>query len=307
VKVLVTGVAGFIGSHVAEALLAAGHDVVGLDNLSSGSTLNVPPDVRLHRVDLRQPRAVARVLAAERPDVVNHHAADADVARMNRYPRLGLDVNLLGTANLLSACLRRDIQRIVFVSSAAVYGDPRRLPVDEEQALAPTNPYGVSKAAGELLIRAMAAATPLRYVLLRYANVYGPRQAARAEGGVVASFLDTLERGAAPRVTWDGQQSRDFVYVGDLARANVLALTLGEGRAYNLGTGVPTTINTLLQAVSRAAGTWLEPQRMPRRPGDIRDSYFDCQRARDELGWQATTDLETGLAALVRWRRERSL
>jgi len=299
VKILVTGIAGFIGSHVAEAYLAAGHHVVGLDTFSSGAAGNVPAGVRVHRVDIRQPRLLEAVLAAERPDVVNHHAADADVSQITRRPRRGLEVNLTGTLNLLESCARQGVGKLIFISSAAVYGNPRYLPVDERHPFDPTNVYGMSKAAGEMLVRIYAATAGLRCTSLRYANVYGPRQQARAEGGVVASFLYALRRGESPRITWDGEQTRDFVYVGDLARANVAALERGDGGAYNLGTGVPTSINQLLRAVSEAVGVWRDPVYVPKRPGDIRASYFDCRLAEQELGWRAETSLQEGLRALA--------
>jgi UDP-glucose 4-epimerase len=305
VKILITGAAGFIGSHVASAYVAAGHHVVAVDNLSSGDAANLPDGVRLHRVDLRRPRALDAALRAERPEVVNHHAANADVSAMTRRPRAGMDVNFMATLALLESCLRHAVGKLIFVSSAAVYGDPRTLPVDEAHPLDPICVYGASKAAGEMIVRVFGRNAGLRYTVMRYANVYGPRQVARAEGGVVASFLDALDHGRPPIVTWDGEQTRDFVFVSDVACANLAAVERGDGGAYNVGTGKATSINALLRATETISGRHVPPQRVPKREGDIRSSYFDVRLAERDLGWRASTVLEEGLRLLVEWRARR--
>lgn len=304
-KILLTGIAGFIGSHVAEAYERRGWEIVGLDDFSTGRPENVPAGMRVHTVDVRHPRLLDRVISQERPDVVNHHAAHVDVGRINRRPGEALVANVSATLNVLESCVRHGVGRVIFVSSAAVYGDPQGLPISETQPFQPISIYGMTKAAGEMLVRVYERNHGLRHVILRYSNAYGPRQLATAEGGVVASFLDSLERGEAPRIAWDGEQRRDFIFVEDLAEANVAAVDRGEGEAFNIGTGHPTSINTLLKTACDATGIQREPLRVPRREGDIRDSYFECGWASEQLNWRARTPLAEGLRALVSWRRGR--
>jgi UDP-glucose 4-epimerase len=299
-KILLTGGAGFIGSHVVDAYLDAGHEVVVVDNLSTGRRERIHPAARLVELDITGP-ALAELVLAERPDVINHHAANPSVSLSVREPVFDARQNILGTLNLLEAARQAHIGKFLYISSGgAMYGNPEYLPVDEAHPANPVSPYALSKHSGERYVRLYGQEHGLPWTSLRYANVYGPRQDPLGEAGVVAIFCQNLLDGVAPEIHWDGEQTRDFVYVGDCARANLLALERGDGQAYNVGTGVGTSINTLCYTLMDVAGKALTPRRGPRRPGDARHSYLDCAKIEQELGWQAEIDLRRGLAET--WR-----
>jgi len=294
-KIIVTGGAGFVGSHVVDAYVAAGHQVVVVDNLSSGRRENVNRAARLVDMDVRDP-ALVDLFCAERPDVINHHAANPSVAASVRQPVYDAAQNVLGTLHVLEAARQAGASRFIYISSGgAMYGNPEYLPMDEEHPSNPVSPYALSKHTGERYVRLYGAEYGLRWTSLRYANVYGPRQDPFGEAGVIAVFCQNLLDGVAPEIHWDGEQSRDFVYAGDCARANVRALEGGDGQAYNVGTGVGTSINTLFSTLLAVAGQDLEPRRGPRRPGDVRHSYLDCSKIERELGWRAEVGLREGL------------
>ncbi len=294
-KILVTGGAGFIGSHVVDAYVAEGHDVIVVDNLSSGKRENVHPAARLVEMDIGEPNLLDLFLA-ERPDVVNHHAANPSVVTSLRQPLFDATQNILGTLNLLEAARRAGVAKFIYSSSGgAMYGHPRYLPVDETHPVNPVSPYGLSKYTGERYVSLYGTAYGLRWTSLRYANVYGPRQDLCGEAGVVAIFCQNLVDGVAPEIHGDGEQTRDFVYVDDCARANVLALEGGDGQAYNVGTGVNTSIRMLLCTLMEVTGRIVEPRHGPPRPGDVRHSRLDCTKIKQELGWQAEIDLAEGL------------
>ncbi len=298
-KVLVTGGAGFIGSHIVDALCAAGHQVVVVDNLSTGRRQNLRPDVPLHPLDLRSPD-LGDLIRAERPECICHQAAQASVSVSVKQPLLDAEINVLGSLRLLEAARQAGVRKIVYASSGgAVYGEPRYLPCDEDHPIAPLSPYGVSKYIVELYLRLYRDLYGLAYTVLRYANVYGPRQDPYGEAGVVAIFTCRMLRGQRPTIFGDGEQQRDFVYVTDVARANLLALTAADGQVLNIGSGRPTTVNTLYQHLSRLTGFREPPVYGPPRPGDVYRTYVAIERARHHLGWQPTVDLETGLAATV--------
>ena len=294
-KVVVTGGAGFIGSHVVDAYVQAGHQVLVLDNLSTGKRERVHPDARLVEMDLNEP-ALAGLFQAEKPDVVNHHAANASVSVSVREPGCDARQNILGTIHLLEASCRAGVGRFIYVSSGgAMYGNPAYLPMDEEHPSNPISPYALSKHTGERYVRLYGQEHGLCWVGLRYANVYGPRQDPFGEAGVLSIFCQNLLDGVAPEIHWDGEQTRDFVYVGDCARANLLVLERGEGQAYNVGTGVGTSINALFYALLEVADQDVAPRRGPRRAGDVRHSYLDCTKIERELGWRAEVSLKDGL------------
>jgi UDP-glucose 4-epimerase len=295
VKIVVTGGAGFLGSHTVDAYVNMDHEVLVVDNLSTGKRENVHPDARLVEMDINDP-ALIPLFQAERPDVVNHHAANASVARSVREPIFDATQNVLGTINVLEATRQAGTSRFIYISSGgAMYGNPEYLPIGEKHPSNPISPYALGKHTGERYVQLYAAEHDLRWVSLRYANVYGPRQDPFGEAGVVSVFCQNLLEGVAPEIQWDGEQTRDFVYVGDCARANTLALQEGDGQAYNVGTGVGTSINALFYTLMEVAGQDLTPRRGPRRPGDVRHSYLDCSKLESDLGWQAQVSLREGL------------
>jgi UDP-glucose 4-epimerase len=295
--ILVTGGAGFIGSHVVDAYVAAGHEVVVVDNLSTGSREQIHLAARLVDRDINQ-ADVVDLLLEERPEVVNHHAANASVAVSVRRPIYDASQNVLGTLNLLEACRVAGVRKFIYISSGgAMYGNPEYLPMDEGHPSNPVSPYALSKHTGERYVHLYGVEHDLRWTSLRYANVYGPRQDPHGEAGVVSIFCQNLLDGVAPEIHWDGEQTRDFVYVSDCARANLLALDAGDGQAYNVGTGAATSINELFRALVGVSGRDVEPRRGPRRPGDARHSYLDCSKIERELGWQAEVSLREGLQA----------
>ncbi|MCL7452269.1 MAG: NAD-dependent epimerase/dehydratase family protein [Anaerolineae bacterium] len=295
-RIMVTGGAGFIGSHIVDAYVAAGHEVLVVDNLSTGQAGNVHKDARLIEMDITDP-ALVDLLDAERPDVVNHHAANPSVSLSVREPAFDATQNILGTLNLLEAACRAGVSRFIYISSGgAMYGDPQYLPIDEEHPSNPVSPYALSKHTGERYVRLYGLEHGLSWTSLRYANVYGPRQDPFGEAGVIAIFCQNLLDGVAPEIHWDGEQTRDFVYVGDCARANLMALEQGVGQSFNVGTGLGTSINALFRVLLEVAGQDVEPRRGPRRPGDARHSYLDTSKIERQLGWRAQVDLRQGLA-----------
>ena len=317
-KTLVTGGAGFIGSHIVDALLAAGHDVAVLDDLSSGSRVNLPASVPLHTVDIRDSAAVAAVFAAERPDAVCHQAAQMSVSRSVHEPRFDAEVNCIGLINVLDAAVATGCRRVVFASSGGVlYGDVTK-PAPETTPANPVSPYGITKWVGERYLAFYAREHGLAAVALRYSNVYGPRQNPHGEAGVVAIFCKKLLAGEPGRINGDGRYVRDYVYGPDVAAANLTALTgddemvpPGELISLNIGTGIGTDVNQLEDLLRQQLGELLRaagrpaplppPEHGPARAGDLRSNLVDASRAGDVLNWQPTTSLQAGLEATARW------
>jgi len=303
-RVLVTGGAGFIGSHVVDRLLADGHAVHVVDNLSTGRRAQVNPAARLHVCDIRS-RALDDAFAAARPEAVVHAAAQTAVGRSVADPLFDASVNVLGTLAILEAARRARVGRAVFTSSGgAGYGDTDVLPTPEEHPARPASPYGVAKIAGELYLDCWAGLTGGRALALRLANVYGPRQDPRGEAGVVAIFAARLVAGQECVVNGDGEQTRDYVYVEDVADA------VARGMAYpdvsgvlNIGTGVATSVNELHRRLGRIAGVARAPRHGPARPGEQRRSVLDATRAKAQLGWTAATPLDEGLQRTIAWFR----
>jgi len=303
VKVLVTGGAGFIGSHVTDVFLDAGHEVWALDDLSSGRRENLRPEVRLVVADIRSPDA-ARMVEAERFDVMCHLAAQMDVRRSVTDPRFDADVNVAGFLNLLEAARKSAVRKVVFSSTGgAIYGEQDVYPAPETHPTRPVSPYGVSKASGELYLGYYRAQYGLRSTALRYANVYGPRQNPHGEAGVVAVFSERLLRGDGCTVNGTGEQTRDFVFGPDVARANLLAATGDVEGPVNVGTGIETDVNRLYALLARAAGVERPAQHAPAKPGEQLRSSVDPSRAAKVLGWRPTVVLEEGLRRTVDWFR----
>jgi len=303
-KVLVTGGAGFIGSHVVDMYVEHGHDVVVVDDLSTGKPEHVNPKARLYPVDIRSAE-LADVFAAEKPDVVSHHAARANVRESMVEPLLYADVNVLGSLQLLEQSRKYAVAKFIYISTGgAVYGEPEYLPADESHPIQPLDPYGVSKASFEHYLPLYRASYGLSFTVLRYANVYGPRQDPLGEAGVVAIFTGKMLLGEQAVVNGSGEQERDFVYVADAARANLLALDRGDGRIYNIGTGVGTSINEIFSRLSEATGYERNEVHGPPKAGEVFKIYLDVDRAAQELGWQPAVDLDEGLRATVEYFRE---
>jgi UDP-glucose 4-epimerase len=304
-KILVTGGAGFIGSHVVDAYVAAGHDVAIVDDLSTGKRENVNPRARLHALDLRD-TDLAKVFATEKPDVVCHHAAKASVRESMVEPVLYADVNVSGGVKLLELCRQHHVKKIIYASTGgALYGDPKYLPADEAHPIGPLDPYGVSKVALEFYLPLYLKYHGVVFTILRYANVYGPRQDPYGEAGVVAIFSRRMIAGEQAIINGSGDQERDFVYVGDLARANVLALTKGDGGTFNLGTGVGTSINAIFARLKAITGYTLPDVHGPPKAGEAFKVYLKADKAKRELGWEPTVDLDTGLRLTVDYFRTR--
>ena len=307
-RILVTGGAGFIGSHIVEAYLAAGHEVVVVDKLwlhGGGKLENVPAGVRFYPTDITSPD-LRDIFERERPDVVNHLAAQASVKVSTDFPELDAKVNVLGLINVLESCRAFNVRKVIFASSGATYGTPTYVPIDEDTPQRPESPYGITKMVAEHYLRYYSASYNLPYTVLRYGNVYGPRQDPNGEAGVIAIFTNRLLAGEPIRIDWDGEQSKDYVYVGDVARASVLALDGGDNRIYCIGTGIKTSVNELHRRLVRITGQETSIVHAPKRPGDLYLAYFSYARIHDELGWQPEVDLDQGLANTVAYFRQRT-
>lgn len=306
-KILVTGGAGFIGSHVVDALVKEGHDVAVVDDLSMGKREQVHPSASFYRVDIRDRQALEEVFRAERPDVVNHHAAQGNLRRSMSEPSFDASVNIVGSLHLIELSLAYKIKKFINISSGgAVYGEPQRLPVDELHPFLPASVYGVSKYAVEQYLR-LFDGSGLDYTILRYANVYGPRQNPEGEAGVVAIFSRQMLAGERPTIFGDGTKTRDYVYVDDVVRTNLLAMTekRASGRSYNVGLGREVSDRQIFELVRKAAGATVEPILASKRSGEIDRICLDASLVKAELGWEPTIFLEEGISRSVAFYREK--
>jgi UDP-glucose 4-epimerase len=300
VRILLTGGAGFIGSHITDRLLARGHEVAIVDDLSTGRRENTPEAAKLYVQDIRS--GCADVFHECQPQALCHQAAQMDVRHSVREPDFDADVNVLGTVRLLENCVRYGVEKVVFASTGgAVYGKQEEFPAPEDHPQYPVSPYGVSKLAGERYLHFYGVQYRISYTALRYANVYGPRQDPHGEAGVVAIFSGNLATGRTSTINGSGEQTRDYVYVGDVARANVLALE-GEAPngAYNIGTGMETSVNELYEQMCRISGKNLPPERGSQPPGEQARSSVDPSKAGRLLNWYPEVDLSTGLKETLR-------
>ena len=296
-RALVTGGAGFIGSHLVEALLARGDEVVVLDNLATGKRENLADGARLVEGDIRSDAEAA--FASAQPEVCFHLGAQADVGTSVERPDYDADVNVLGTLRVLEAARQHGTQVVFCSTGGAIYGECER-PAREDDPREPLAPYGTSKLCGEEYLALYNRLHETRHVSLRLGNVFGPRQMAKLEGGVVAIFMDRLSAGEGVTIFGDGEQTRDFVYVKDVVAA-MLAAVDNAGGVFNVGSGVETSVNTLYETVRRVAGTGADPDHGPPRPGDLFRSVLDPGRAERELGWRRTYDVESGLRETWSW------
>ena len=306
-RIMVTGGAGFIGSHVADAYVGEGHEVMVIDNLSSGKKENVPSAARFVLCDVTSDTAVEAVRTF-RPEIVNHHAAQINVRASVTDPQFDAQVNILGSIRLLEASRQSGVRKFIFASSGgAGYGEQERFPAEETHPIRPVSPYGAAKMSVELYMNYYRAQYGLEYTALRYANVYGPRQDPHGEAGVVAIFAERLLRKQTAIVNGDGEQTRDFVYVGDVVRANKAAIARGDGMSINIGTGVETNINTVFRILRDLSGNRQEEIHGPGMQGEQRRSCLENLMASVELGWYPETPLEEGLARTLDFFREKIL
>lgn len=302
-KVLVTGGAGFIASHIVDAYVERGHEVFIFDDLSTGQKSNLNPKATFLEVDIADAKAV-KWIEQIKPEVLNHHAAQMDVRHSVADPQFDARVNILGFINLLEACKNAGTKKVIFASSGgAVYGEQDVFPAPEEHPTRPSSPYGVSKRTGELYLSYYQQAFGLPYIALRYANVYGPRQSNKGEAGVVAIFISLLLAGKVPVINGDGKQTRDYVYVGDVAAASVAALESPFVGEINIGTGVETDVVTLFQSLRHGAGSKLAASHGPAKIGEQRRSCLAAQRAADIFGWRPRVSLREGLERTIAYYR----
>ncbi len=302
-KILLTGGAGFIGSHCANAFLAKGHKVVIVDNLSSGKRLNVPPKTKFYHLDIRD-KKLKEIITQERPDCICHHAAHVSVRTSVDDPVMDADINIVGSINLVNMAVKFGIGRFIFSSSGGtVYGEQEEFPAKESHPARPISPHGVAKYSFEKYLDYYRQVFGLRYCILRYANVYGPRQYSFGDKGVVAIFCQRMLEGKQPVINGDGEQTRDLVYVDDVARANVLALDLKESHCFNIGTGKETSINKIFSLLKNLTGVNTKKVHGPEKKGDLRRSCISYQLAMEHLGWRPDICIEDGLALTVGYYR----
>lgn len=307
-KVLVSGGAGFIGSHVVDKYIANGYEVVVVDNLSTGRLSNLNPAATFYKLDIRSPQ-MAELFEKEKPDFINHHAAQMDVRRSVVNPQFDAEVNILGSINLIENAVKHQIKRIVYISTGgAVYGEPEYLPCDEAHPVNPICQYGASKHTVEHYLYIYHMLYGLEYVVLRYPNVYGPRQDPHGEAGVVAIFTGQMLDGKRVVMNGDGEQQRDFTFVGDCAHANLLALDgTSKSAIYNLGSGLGTSINKIFKVLKEITNYKLPLDYGPAKAGETRHIFLDAARAKQELGWAPSVSLEEGLRQTVEYFKSTEL
>lgn len=294
-RIAVTGGAGFIGSNIVDRLIGLGHDVYVVDNLSAGDRRNVNAGAGFTLTDILNKEALEKEFSNFMPEVCIHHAAQTSVPQSVQDPNRDADINIIGTLNVLNAVRACKARKIIFASSAAVYGEPQYLPIDERHPIDPISCYGISKYASECYIRAFSRMYGIKYTILRYSNVYGIRQIPGGESGVISIFMNSVINGGKPVIFGDGTQTRDFVYVKDVVETNIAALEGGDSEILNIGGGKATTISKLVGYLEQVIGKPIMPQNVPSRPADILHSYMDSKRARTALGWDARYSLIDGL------------
>jgi UDP-glucose 4-epimerase len=303
VRIIVTGGAGFIGSHIVEAYVAEGHDVLALDSLwehGGGRREHVPERASFVHMDIRDEN-LTRIFAEFKPDVVNHHAAQHSVAISSRDPVYDADVNVRGMLNVLENSVKAKVRKVIFASSGATFGDPDKLPIDERTPQMPTSPYGITKMVTEHYLRFYRAEHDLDFTSLRYGNVFGPRQDPNGEAGVIAIFIAKFLKKQGIRLDWDGEQTRDYVYAKDIAQLNIAALDRGGGGCYCIGANKRTSVNDIYRMLVEISGFDAPVTHGPKRAGDCRDAQFDASLAKTELGWAAQTKLLDGMRETFEW------
>ena len=307
-RILVTGGAGFIGSNVADRFVALGHDVAVFDDLSSGFREFVPAKAAFFLGDLADAAAIERAIGEFKPEIVDHHAAQIDVRKSVADPVFDARVNILGSIGMMQACTRHGVRKVVYASTGgALYGEGRQLPATEDHPVNPEAPYGASKHTVEHYLYLWKLLHGLDYTVLRYPNVYGPRQNPHGEAGVNAIFIGLMLAGKRPRIFGDGEAVRDYLYVDDVVEGNVLALDKGSGEMVNLGTGVGTSVNDIVRELAAITGFREGAIHEPARPGEVQKIYLDATRAKQVLGWTPKVPFAEGLRRTVEWSRHNPL
>ncbi|MDE3057734.1 MAG: NAD-dependent epimerase/dehydratase family protein [Bacteroidota bacterium] len=302
-NILVTGGAGFIGSNVADAYIQEGHSVIIIDDLSSGKKENVHPQATFYHLAIQSP-AIEKIFQNHKIDVINHHAAQMDVRKSVADPKFDASVNILGMLNVMELGLKYGVKKIIFASTGgAIYGEQDYFPADERHTLRPLSPYGIAKLATEKYLFYYFAVHGIQHVILRYANIYGPRQNPHGEAGVVAIFTSKMLAGEQPVINGDGKQTRDYVFVGDVVRANVLALSHDKTDVFNIGTGIETDVNSLFHHLKKFTGASCEEKHAPAKAGEQLRSVIDHSKAKKILGWNPTVNVEEGLKKTVEFFR----
>lgn len=299
-KVLVTGGAGFIGSHIVDALLEQGIEVVVVDNLSTGFHCNVNPNASFYPVSILD-RKLKRIFRVERPDVVIHEAAQTIISHSIQDPISDARINILGSLNVLANCVKFNVSKVIYASSCAIYGSPQYIPLTEDHPLNAISPYGVSKQTVERYLFTYHNTFGLDYCALRYSNVYGPRQNCRGEAGVVAIFARQMLSGQQPKIYGNGSKTRSYIYVGDVVRANLMGLSAKKCGVFNIGTTEETSDRSIFDLVSRACSYNNSPKYIDERPGDIRRMCLNSTKAARDLNWAPEMALEEGITETIRY------
>lgn len=300
-KILVTGGAGFIGSHVVDAFIEQGYEVVVVDNLSTGRKENLNPRARFFQMNIQDPK-IMNLIKQEKFDVVDHHAAQMDVRLSVANPIYDANNNILGTINVLQASIKNGVKKFIFISSGgAIYGEQDYFPADEEHATRPLSPYGITKLTGEKYLHFYHYVYHLNFVILRYANIYGPRQNPNGEAGVIAIFTNKLLTGEQPIINGDGLQTRDYVYVGDVVIANLKALDYHDNDYFNIGTGIETNVIELFKRLNHLTSAGVKEVNGPAQPGEQLRSVLNIEKAKKLLKWTPQVSLDEGLAKTVEY------
>lgn len=304
-NILVSGGAGFIGSNVADAFIAEGHTVIIIDNFSSGRDENVNPKAKVYRMDI-QDAEVGKIFRDEKIDVLCHHAAQMDVRRSVADPKFDASVNVLGFLNLMEAGRNYSLKKVLFSSTGgAIYGEQDHFPADENHPTRPLSPYGITKLVTEKYLYFYKEVYGIDHVILRYANIYGPRQSPHGEAGVVAIFTSKMLNGEQPVINGDGKQTRDYVFVGDVVKANVLALTYNGSNIFNIGTGIETDVNQIFRHVRTHTGSSCAEEHAPAKAGEQLRSVISSKKIHEELGWTPTMTIDEGLKITVEFFRKK--
>lgn len=301
-RIIVTGGAGFIGSWVCEAYISEGHEVLVVDNLSTGSEDNIPPEAEFVECDVRDSARLEKTFRQFHPEVVNHHAAQINVRDSVENPGFDADVNIGGSLNVLRLCAEHKTEKFIFSSTGgALYGEPEKLPADESSPALPLSPYGISKLSTENYVRYYSKSHGFGHVILRYANVYGERQNPEGEAGVIGIFCEKIISGKTCIIFGDGEQTRDYVHVSDVSRANLLAAILKQEGTFNIGTSIEISVNDIVRILGEVTKTEFTTVHEKERPGEVKRISLDCSLAAESLGWNAQITLNEGLSRTWGW------